>query len=390
MNHELLSLLTDARLNRQSQPRELNYEELYQLSDQHQVSALIYNQIYHFPDFPPEIKNKWKTETLKINAFQTMRTQKLLDIYQKINQQHIPVLIVKGIICRSLYPQPDYRQSNDEDLYIQKEHLETIKEILFKDHFQISHESDDVITFIDFTKGLSLEVHTSLFSEESQAYGQYQNLFNKAFQHTKIHTIDNVNILSLDDDYHFLFLILHFVKHFLHSGVGIRQVIDIIMYAEAYGELIHWDKIIEILKYYHIYDLIMNVFSLAYHCLEFDYKKTKLSLHDIENRDYQDLLNDIMNAGIFGQSTEERLHSSTMTLNALENGKVNVFKSIFPTLKEMQGKYEYLHKYPFLLPISYISRIYHYFLNNESKNSKQTIEIGQQRVELLKKYKVIK
>lgn len=390
MMNEFLSLLTDARLNRKSQPRVLNYEELYQLSNQHQVSALIYNQIYHFPDIPSDLKEYWKREAIKINAFQTIKTSKMLEVYQQFINDNIKVIIVKGIICRSIYPQPENRQSNDEDLYIQKEDLDKVKDIFIKDNFQLIHESDDVTTFLDYSSGLSVEVHTSLFSEESKAYGQYQSLFKEAFQHTTTHNIQNVDILSLDYNYHFLFLILHFVKHFLHAGVGIRQVLDIIMYGETYGEYIDWDMIINILKSFHICDLMMNVFSMAYDHLEFDLTKTHIPHKYIENNDYQALLIDIMNAGVFGQSSEERIHSSTITLNALETGKTNILKSIFPTYQEMKNKYAYLQHYPFFLPIAYIQRIIHYLSKNKSNQSKKTIEIGQQRVELLKKYKVIK
>lgn len=52
MDKELLTLLKDARLNQKSTYRQLDYQKLYQLANQHQVSALIYNQIYDFPDFP--------------------------------------------------------------------------------------------------------------------------------------------------------------------------------------------------------------------------------------------------------------------------------------------------------------------------------------------------
>lgn len=383
MDKELLALLKDARLNKKSEYRKLDYEELYKLSYQHQVSALIYNQIYDFPDFPIDIKNNWKSQAIKINAFQTMKTMKLLEIYKKFIDLHINVIVVKGIICRSLYPQPENRQSNDEDLYIQTKDFTTIKNLLLKENFQIIHESEDVTTFLDYTSGLTIEMHTSLFSKESKAYGQYQTLFDQAFEHTMIHQIQGVNLVSLDNDYHLLFLILHFVKHFLHSGVGIRQVLDIIMYIEKYHQNINWNKIFEILKYFQIYELMINVFALAHDYLAFDCPDIP-----IQNSNYQDLLNDIMNAGIFGQSSNERIHSSTITLNALSDGNTNIFKSIFPSLKEMKGKYEYLHSYPFLLPIAYISRIYHYII--QKQDSRKTIEIGQQRVELLKKYKVIK
>lgn len=386
MDKELLALLKDARLNRKSEYRKLNYDELYKLSYQHQVSALIYNQIYDFPDFPLDIKNHWKSHAIKINAFQTMKTMKLLEIYKKFIDHHLNVIVVKGIICRSLYPQPDNRQSNDEDLYIQTKDLNQVKDILLQENFQIFHESDDVTTFIDYTSGLSIELHTSLFSKESKAYGKYQTLFDKAFEHTMIHQIQGVNLVSLDYNYHLLFLILHFVKHFLHSGVGIRQVLDIVMYVEKYNKNINWGQIFEILKYFQIDDLMMNIFLLAHDYLDFDC--ANIPLQNIKQNDYQDLLTDIMNAGIFGQSSNERIHSSTITLNALSDGNTNILKSIFPSLKEMKGKYEYLHSFPFLLPIAYLSRIYHYLIKKQ--NSKKTIEIGQQRVQLLKKYKVIK
>ena len=59
MDKELLTLLKDARLNQKSTYRQLDYQKLYQLADQHQVSALIYNQIYDFPDFPNDLKQQW-------------------------------------------------------------------------------------------------------------------------------------------------------------------------------------------------------------------------------------------------------------------------------------------------------------------------------------------
>ena len=385
MNKELLTLLKDARLNQKSTYRQLDYQKLYQLADQHQVSALIYNQIYDFPDFPNDLKQQWRSEAIKINAFQTRKTFRLLDIYQKLRNKGIDVIVVKGIICRSLYPQGENRQSNDEDLYIKQKDLQTVKDILLEDHFQIAHESEDVTTFIDFSSGLSIEMHTQLFSKDSKAYGKYQSLFDNAFEHTTIHSIQGVDFISLDHDYHLLFLILHFVKHFLHSGAGIRQVLDIVVYSETYQDDIDWKKIFEILKYFQVDELILNLFSMAHDYFDFNINQLK-----IDHLDYQDLLDDIMNAGIFGQTSKERIHSSTITLNAFDKGKTNVFKSLFPTLKEMQAKYEYLNKYPYLLPFAYISRIIQYQKTNKLNDGKQTIEIGQQRVNLLKKYKVMK
>lgn len=389
MNSELVTLLKDARLNRASESIKLDYQKLFDLANQHQISALIYNQIYNFDDFPVELKEIWKSQTFKINVIQTRKTMKMLQVYEQFLNQNLKVLIVKGLVCRSLYPQPDNRQSNDEDLYVQKEEFEKTKDILLKNNFAVVLESNDVTTFIDPVSGLSIELHTALFSLESKAYGNYQKYFDHAFDECIVHQIDGVNVYSLEYSQHLLFLILHFVKHFFHGGVGIRQVADIVMYSEAYGDRIDWDRLYAVLKDLNIYILITSLFALAHDHLEFDYTKIKVP-DDIDNNDYQDLFDDIMDAGIFGQSSSERIHSATITLNTIGNGKTSVIKSIFPSLKEMQSKYKYLNKYPILLPAAYLSRILNYKKNNSSKNSQKTIEVGRQRVELLKKYKVIR
>ena len=50
------------------------------------------------------------------------------------NRKHSP-LIVKGIVCRELYVQPDLRISNDEDLLIPREEFPAMDEFLLKEGF---------------------------------------------------------------------------------------------------------------------------------------------------------------------------------------------------------------------------------------------------------------
>lgn len=391
MNQIFLSLLKDARLNQKTKPLLVNYDELFQLSSQHQVIPLIYNQIYSFPDFPAELKEYWKRLALKENAIQAIKTDKFLKVYAQFLKHDLKVVVVKGLICRSLYPQPDNRPSNDEDLYVEKEAFEKASDILLQEGFQMIESGDDVTTFMNPVCGLTIELHTALFSKDSKAYGQYQDLFDDAFEHLVIHTIANTEIYSLSYDLHLLFLIMHFVKHFLHGGVGIRQVMDIVMYSETYGDKIDWPSIYQALANQNVLTLIENVFALAHQYLAFDYEKIVLPQDYQEDLyDYQDLLDDILDAGIFGKSSAERLHSSTITLNATVSGRTSIIKSVFPRAKDISGRYPYLKKYPFLLPIAWFHRLFHYLTNKKDGNKQKTIEIGAHRVELLKKYEVIK
>lgn len=389
MQRIFLNLLKDIKLNQKSEACECNFLSLYELSKNHQIIPLMYNQIYHFENFPIELKNQWKKDAFRLNAMQTMKTERFLRLYQQFNYQ---VIVVKGLICRNLYSNPDLRTSNDEDLYVKKEHFENTKETLLNNGFILVEESEDVSTFVCRQTGLSIELHTALFSEESKAYGNYQQHFTNVFDRAIIHEIQGVKVYSLHPTDHLLFLMTHFVKHFLHGGVGIRQMLDMVLYIEKYTKQINWYDLYNILKELNIYTFILNIINISIKELGMIHNILPFPIDYYEHleKNYEDLLSDIIDAGVFGKSSMERLHSSTMTLNATESGKSNVLKSIFPTRKELQGRYPYLKKSALLLPVAWASRIYHYMTDKDNGDSQKTIEIGNQRIELLKKYKIIK
>ena len=67
-------------------------------------------------------------------------------------------------------------------------------------------------------------------------------------------------------------------------------------------------------------------------------------------------------------------------------------RSVFPNRKYMERSYRYLRRYPFLLPAAWIGRIWKFVTEsrkNRGEGARESIAIGSQRVELLKKYKII-
>lgn len=386
---QFLTLLKDAHLGQISQPDDYDYELLYQASIRHDVTALLYNQIYRFSNFPDELRQQWKRKAIQINALQTIRSDAFLRLYREFLKQDLKVLVLKGIVVRSLYLQPDNRPSNDEDLYVEREHVQKAKEIMLEQGFQILQESENVTVFVNVSSGLTIEMHTTLFSEDSKAYGSYQKFFKNAFEEAQSHMIQGCQVYSLSHEQHLLFLMMHFVKHFLHGGVGFRQLLDIIIYAETYGKRINWNAIYVVLKQEHLLMLVENLFVIGHQYLGFSFKHIILPRDFAENKmDFEDLLADIWDAGIFGKSSQERLHSSTITLSAAEGHK-SLCSTLFPSLKSMQEKYNYLKRAPILLPLAWSNRILHYVFDKKEGNAKGAMEIGNQRVRLLQKYGII-
>ncbi len=96
-------------------------------------------------------------------------------LFDKMRQNGLTPLIVKGIVCRDLYPNPDLRTSNDEDLYIPRDQFGKMDEFLQAEGFMreelIKDKVYQEIPYQNPRNGLYFELHMDLFPQESGAYG---------------------------------------------------------------------------------------------------------------------------------------------------------------------------------------------------------------------------
>ena len=198
---------------------------------------------------------------------------------------------------------------------------------------------------------------------------------------------------------HLFYLICHAFKHFLHSGFGIRQVCDIVLFANAYGREVDWSKILDQCREIHADLFTAALFQIGQKYLIFDPVKAGYPQEWQEIQvDEQLLLDDLLDAGIYGGGTMSRKHSSNITLNAVSSEKQgkkaghSVLKTLFPSAKNMEGRYPYLKKHPYLLPVAWLTRIMRY--HQETKKSQnndaaQAVSIGNQRIELFREYHIL-
>ena len=62
-----------------------------------------------------------RRQTMGQTAAQIRRTQAFAAVYQDLLIQGIRPVVVKGLVCRELYPSPEQRISGDEDLLLDPE-----------------------------------------------------------------------------------------------------------------------------------------------------------------------------------------------------------------------------------------------------------------------------
>lgn len=385
-----------------------DWQMLFRLCQYHQILPMIYDTVYACPAFqtcPQETVQMIKTQVIRQVMVQSRKTEEFLQLYKKLLEQDLTPLVVKGLVCRELYREPDYRCSGDEDVLIPAEQFKACSEVFAAAGMEMLEPDQDPdeageVPFYKVGGLLHIELHKELFSSESEAYGDLNRLFDGVFERKIEDTIHGVPVYTMCHTDHLLYLILHAFKHFLHSGFGIRQVCDIVYYAEMYGKDIDWESILESCRSIRAEVFAAALFDIGKKELEFDPEKACCpdSWSSLE-ADGAELLEDLLDGGVFGDSSLSRKHSSNITLQAVTEDKkgkkagASLLHTLFPDRQYMERSYAYLKEYPFLLPAAWALRIGKYLKETKrtgGNDARESIEIGNRRVDLMKKYKIIR
>ena len=232
---------------------------------------------------------------------------------------------------------------------------------------------------------------------DSEAYGDLNRFFENAQVCEEV--IQGEPILTLAPTEHLFYLICHAFKHFLHSGFGIRQVCDIIMFARHDGNRIDWERILENCRQIRAERFTAALLRIGQLYLGFNPEAACLPACWLDIQvDEKPMLEDLLNSGVFGDAELSRKHSSTITLTAVADqnrgrGKRSgILKSLFPSAGALEKRYPYLKKYPFLLPVAWGARIVHYgseIRSSRNNTAAGAVKIGTRRVELLKQYGIL-
>ena len=382
------------------------WEDLFAMAASHSVLPLIYSSTVHCPAAQradSQFFLPYKRKTLQAVVLQTIKTSEFLELLPALQAAGVTPVVVKGLICRELYPNPDYRMSADEDVFIPPEQFERCHEAMCGFGMALLDPKQDMSDFeIPYGKAgspLRIELHKHLFPPESEATGELNRFFDGVHARAITRSVQGVAVPAMDDTDHLFYLICHAFKHFLHSGVGIRQVCDICLYANAYGANIDWQLILRQCREIHAELFARALFQIGQNYLTFDPEKAcfpeswrALAVDETA------MLEDLLDSGVFGASSMSRKHSSNITLNAVsaeKQGKKGggVLKTVFPPAKLLSGRYPYLKEKPFLLPLAWASRILSYgketAAGSAGNSAAQSIRIGSERVALLKRYGII-
>lgn len=262
---------------------------------------------------------------------------KALDaVFCAFEAKWIDYLPVKGSVIKSLYPKPAMRIMGDADVLIRIEQYDRIRPIMEDLGFTEKPEHNHELPWN--SKALHLELHRSLMPEHHvQEYRHFANVWENAVL-TEGHRYD----LTPEDS--FLYLFVHYMKHYRAGGIGIRQPIDLWVWQQAYPNMN-----LEIL-YRKLEELQLRTF--------FENTQSMLKVwFDDQTPDEKSIFmtNYIFSSGCFGAKAQ--VDASHGLFVARQTGSIGsgrfhqLMESIFPPHALMCYRYPVLKKAPWLLPV---------------------------------------
>ncbi len=274
----------------------------------------------------------------KINMFENLS--------QKLSENKIPHMPVKGWYVRTLYPVPELRTFGDIDILINKKDRKKTNIIFTENGYSIKDNWEPTYSY---DKGaLRCEVHTELMDSDLGKGEQVISYFSDALK-TAEKDVDER--FSPEKDLHLMYLFCHLAKHLYTGGAGIRMYMDIALFLKAYGNTLDFEKIYKDSKKLNL-DVFFKTVLLA--CREWFEIDMPFEINDIKQDTLNALKKYTFGADLFGKTRDK----SIISIRNDETGsKVSVLKdTLFPNGDKIEERYKFIKGRKYLLPMAWVAR----------------------------------
>lgn len=374
--------------------------DLHKTACKQRLWPIVFEEVCNSPEYlnlPAEIQTFWMQEAFSAVARQVRQGEELSRVCASFSEKGIKYVILKGISCRRYYPNPDLRPSGDEDILIDWRDYKKCDELLKSRGYACgeSFDASDVgdkreAHYISPDGSLYLEVHFNAIGRENERQRRLNNPFDNALSHTVTAEYEGHSFAVLEPTYQIMHLLSHLYRHLFEAGVGVRQMLDVLLTVQAERENINWKLFADFLKS----TKTGNVFGAVLNAGE-EYFSADLSEIPEFIRNTADsalLLEDMLDGGIYGygeKGERKLLENFTLDIDTKHN---SAWRVVFPTKQRLSDRYPVLNKRPWLYPIFAVVRWFellslHVFKRKSRDNLKEQISAGKKRKEMLEKYK---
>ena len=352
-------------------------------------------------ELPSGVWEKMQYDSAYLGALQYQKNHELKEVLKIFNDNEIESCIFKGYAIARLYPERILRMSGDMDILISPDKMELANRLLLERGYVVDEASskENVPVYI-YKNTFVIELHSSLWEDYK---GDNIDLLKEYKIDSPEYQIDfnleGVACKTLGYTQHFVYLIYHMIKHFIPAGVGIRHFLDLTLYVNRYYNRIDLYKVRSILEEMGYYYFVCSIFRICINYLGMNEKVLGNQSITMTKVDYK-VLEDILDAGVFGTKTLYRRKTTDVVRNAYYKGegkrssKFKMYiKVLFPAPSELSDRYVDAKKYPILLPVAWVQRMWHHLVckikNTDEPSVFEKTRKVEERMDMLNELKLL-
>lgn len=241
--------------------REMNMEDVYQISVYHTLSAMTYMILEKGQDIlEGEVFKNWKKEKDKAIRKNILLDRERERIFAFMEEQGIWHMPLKGIILKEMYPAFGMRQMADNDILYDSNFQKPLCIWMKAQGYKVISCGRGNHDVYEKKPVYNYEMHTALYGGEHNPVWitYYENIKEKLIADKK----KKYSFHFTDEDF-YIYIITHIYKHFAGSGTGIRSLLDVYIYLQAKEAIMNWDYINEELKKVQVSDFEGKVRHLS-------------------------------------------------------------------------------------------------------------------------------
>ena len=221
LNHLCLIELIKASLFGSSPviPKDINWEKIYDAAKMQCIVPLISQSV------PTNQRKEWNEILYQSKAHLMRMIYEQNVLVQLFRDNNITFAILKGTAAAIYYPNPTLRTFGDIDIYVSKDHFDFAVNLLFEHGYEFLEKTAREFEFKK--NGISFELHSKFSSKH---YNDIEYIFLNGLNNAVEYNLNN-NVFPAFPVYeNGLVLLGHIMQHLKSSGIGLRQIIDWMMF----------------------------------------------------------------------------------------------------------------------------------------------------------------
>ncbi|EGW38461.1 nucleotidyltransferase family protein [Desulfosporosinus sp. OT] len=238
-------------------------EELFDLALQHNVFSFLYPTLNkHCEEIKLDelIMRRWKEATLYMATRQVSMINKIRTIFELFESSGIPVISLKGLVLKGLYPQPELRNMGDIDLLIQENDMQRAIELLGKHGYRPNSKDLNNPKYMHIGMYISgsfpVELHRTLWHPSIMKTKDDHVWLNHMWQNKRLVIMEGLKFTALSLEDEFINLVVHLSRHIMGDGAQLRQLCDFVLFVKIYWNMMdikYIEHTIEAMELYAFY-----------------------------------------------------------------------------------------------------------------------------------------